>query len=117
MKSQLIAIVTAVLVAGSGPSVPGISIVDAADKGNIEAVKQHLATDADVNAKGRQPAWAPLLQAASGGQKEMAELLISKGTDVNVLSDAGETPLDGAIAFEQLEIADLLRKYGNKTGE
>ncbi|MBT7028962.1 MAG: hypothetical protein HN969_15535 [Verrucomicrobia bacterium] len=53
MKSQLIAIVTAVLVAGSGPSVPGISIVDAADKGNIEAVKQHLATDADVNAKGR----------------------------------------------------------------
>ena len=47
----------------------------------------------------------------------MAELLISKGADVNVLSDAGETPLDGAIAFEQLEIADLLRKYGNKTGE
>ena len=47
----------------------------------------------------------------------MAELLISKGTDENVLSDAGETPLDGAIAFEQLEIADLLRKYGNKTGE
>ena len=117
MKSQLIAIVTAVLVAGSGPSVPGISIVDAADKGNIEAVKQHLATDADVNAKGRQPAWAPLLQAASGGQKEMAELLISKGADVNVLSDAGETPLDGAIAFEQPEIAALLRKHGAKTGE
>ncbi|MBT7028963.1 MAG: ankyrin repeat domain-containing protein [Verrucomicrobia bacterium] len=47
----------------------------------------------------------------------MAELLISKGADVNVLSHAGETPLDGAIAFEQLEIADLLRKYGNKTVE
>jgi len=93
------------------------TIYRAAETGNIEAVKQHLATDADVNAKGRQPAWAPLLQAASGGQKEMAELLISKGADVNVLSDAGETPLDGAIAFEQPEIADLLRKYGGKTGE
>jgi len=117
MKSQLIAIVTAVLVARSGPSVPGISIVDAADIGKIEAVKQHLAAGADVNAKGRQPAWASLLQAASGGQKEMAGLLISKGADVNVLSDAGETPLDGAIAFEQPEIADLLSKHGGKTGE
>jgi len=72
-----------VLVAGSGPPVPGISIVDAADIGNIEAVKQHLAA----------------------------------GADVNVLSGAGETPLDGAIAFEQPEIADHLSKHGGKTGE
>jgi hypothetical protein len=34
-----------------------------------------------------------------------------------VLSDAGETPLDGAIAFEQPEIADHLSKHGGKTGE
>jgi len=45
VKSQLIAIVAAVLVVGCGPSV---SIHDAATKGNIEAVKQHLAAGADV---------------------------------------------------------------------
>ena len=51
MKSQLIAIVAAVLVVGCGPPPPDISIHDAADEGNIEAVKQHLAAGADVNAK------------------------------------------------------------------
>ena len=55
MKSQLIAIVAAVLLVGCGPR---MSIHEAADEGNIEVVKQHLAADVDVNAKndiGRTP--------------------------------------------------------------
>ena len=47
MKSQLIAIVAAVLVVGCGPSV---DIHQAAYDGNIEVVKQHLAAGANVNA-------------------------------------------------------------------
>jgi hypothetical protein len=46
MKSQLIAIVAAVLVVGCGES----SIHQAAGDGNIEAVKRHLEAGADVNA-------------------------------------------------------------------
>jgi len=77
MKSQLIAIVAALLVVGCGESqksvpspevkpvapvaeaaqsepptakAPDISIWDAAAKGNIEVIKQHLAAGTDVNA-------------------------------------------------------------------
>ncbi|MDB4816634.1 ankyrin repeat domain-containing protein [bacterium] len=51
MKSQLIAIVAAVLVVGCGPSEADRALLDAARDGNIKAVKQHLAAGADVNAK------------------------------------------------------------------
>ena len=62
--------------------------------------------------------------------KEIAELLISKGADVNAKRNDGDTPLDLTIirtTLDQLrptqikaakkEIGDLLRKHGGKTGE
>ena len=48
MKHLLLTTIAAVLLVGCGPS---MSIHDAALKGNIEAVKQHLAAGTDVNAK------------------------------------------------------------------
>ena len=60
MKHLLITTIAAVLVVGCGESqspepptakAPDISIHDAAEKGKIEAVKQHLAAGTDVNAK------------------------------------------------------------------
>jgi len=115
MKSQLIAIVLAVLVVGcSGPpEPPDISIHDAAAKGNIEAVKQHLAAGTDVNA--RISMGAPLHKAVTGGHKEIAELLIANGAEVNAQTNAGMTPLSLANVFDETEIADLLRKHGGKT--
>jgi hypothetical protein len=100
VKSQLIAIVAAVLVVGCGetqqsvpqaeakpepPSAkaPDISIHDAARDGNIEAVKQHLAA----------------------------------GADVNTIDVDGKTPADRAVSEDKKETADLLRKHGGKTGE
>jgi ankyrin repeat protein len=112
MKSQLIAIVAAVLVVGCGPKAPDISIHDAVEKGNIEAVKQHIAAGTDVNANnvgGR----TPLYWAAYGGHKETAELLIAEGADVNAKQRNGSTPLDMA---NDRETADLLRKHGGKSG-
>jgi len=91
---------------------PDISIHEAAANGNIEAVKQHIAAGADVNAKDNW-GWTPLHYAALKGHKEIAELLIAKGADVNAVGDLGRTPLDLAYA----ETADLLRKHGGKTGE
>ncbi len=138
MKSQLIAIVAAVLVVGCGP--PDISIHEAAGTGNIEAVKQHLAAGTDVNAKGKYGAtplhntaikeiaellipngaevnakdgngWTPLHYAAGRGHRETAELLIAKGADVNAKGADGKTPLDSADG----ETADIIRKHGGKT--
>jgi len=124
---------------------PDISIHDAAESGNIEAVKQAIADGADVNAKDKH-AVTPLHRAAFYGHKEIAELLISKGADVkaknyggytplhyastkeiaelliakgadvNAKTKRGDTPLDWAIKYKRTETADLLRKHGGKTG-
>ncbi|MBS33671.1 MAG: hypothetical protein CMO68_04605 [Verrucomicrobiales bacterium] len=83
-----------------------ISIHYAAIKGNIEAVKQHIASGTDVNEKYTD--WgnsAPLHSAANQGHKEIAELLIAAGTDVNANDDYGTTPLDQVTTKE---IAQLL---------
>jgi ankyrin repeat protein len=53
-----------------------------------------------------------LFIAAHEGHREVAELLIAKGADVNEKNGSGETPLDWAVG----EIAELLRKHGGKTG-
>ena len=90
---------------------PDISIWTAAQKGNIEAVKQHFAAGTDVNAT--VGGWTPLHEAAGWGHKEIVGLLIAKGADVNAKNDGGETPLDGAYG----NMVDLLRKVGAKWGE
>jgi hypothetical protein len=123
----LLTTIAAVLVVGCGPQPPDISIHMAAIDGNIEAVKQHLATGTDVNAEDAAGT-TPLHRAAGQGHKGIAELLIAAGADVNAKSDNGRTPLDGAEYVNEdhhspedkaakKEIADLLRKHGGKTGE
>ena len=112
----LITTIAAVLLVGCGPSKPpDISIHDAAERGNIKAVKQHLASGADVNAKNEaKGGFTPLHFAAASGYKEVVELLIEKGADVNAKSDGGTTPLFWAWVTKHDEIADLLRKHGGK---
>ena len=90
---------------------PDINIHKAAQAGNIEAVKQHLADGTDVNAKDKYGR-TPLHAAAVGGSKEVVELLIAKGADVNAKYEECATSLDWA---KNQETADLLRKHGGKT--
>ena len=113
MKHLLITIIAAVVLVGTAFADP---IYDAARKGNIEAVKQHLAAGTDVNAKGDYKN-TPLHHAAAAGHREIVELLITKGADVNAKNENGYTPLDEAINLKRTETADLLRKHGGKTGE
>ena len=60
------------------------SIHDAARAGHIEAVKQHLAAGADVNAK-TADGTTPLHNAAVYGHTEVAELLIANGANMNAI--------------------------------
>jgi len=116
----LLTTIAAVLVVGCGPKAPDISIHDAAGEGNIEAVKQHLAAGTDVDVKAEwYDEWTPLHYAAYSSQKEVAELLIDKGADVNAKDKNGKTPLDWAVdsPYSDEETAALLRKHGGKTGE
>ena len=59
----------------------------------------------------------PLHYTALGGHKEIAELLITKGANVNAKNNGGETPLDWAIKRKHTETTNLLRKHGAKTAE
>ena len=114
VKHLLLTTIAAVLLVGCGPSV---DIWEAARTGNIEAVKQHLATGTDVNAK-TGFRWTPLHYAAREGHKEITDLLLTNGANVNAKNDEGGTPLDWAeCCADKKEIVDLLRKHGGKTGE
>ena len=144
MKYPITTIAALVLV-GCGPSVPDISIHKAAEDGNIEAVKQHLAAGTDVNAKNsfgetvlhssktkeiaelliakgadvnaeRNNGGTPLHDAAANERKETAEFLIDEGADVNAKNKDGEKPLDLAIEDNYTEIFDLLRKTRRQDG-
>ena len=128
----LITTIAAVVLVGCGPSAPDIDINSAAVTGDIETVKQHLAAGADVNGWPDEGGQAPpLYWAAAEGHKEIVELLIANGADVNLRSgmvvktkDGSEgnkmaqeimnnrTPLDMAILNEHTEIAELLIAKG-----
>tara|TARA_Y100001933_G_scaffold190516_1_gene189720 strand:+ start:188 stop:1048 length:861 start_codon:yes stop_codon:yes gene_type:complete len=84
------------------------SVYVAAEVGNIEAVKQHLDAGTDVDKKNDMGA-TPLTYADT---KEIAELLISKGADVNAMATDGRTPLHSAAIMGRKEIAELLIAKG-----
>jgi len=52
--------------------------------------------------------------AAKEGHKDIVELLITNGANVNAKDSRGETPLDWAGARNQEKAAQLLRKHGGK---
>ena len=105
----LITTIAALMLVGCGPR---MSIHEAADEGNIEFVKQHLADGTDVNEKDDDGGDTPLHDAALSGHKEIAELLIANGADVNAKDDAGGTPLINAANWGHKEIVELLIAKG-----
>ena len=123
MKHLLLTTIAAVLLVGCATTqspepptakAPDISIKTAAEEGNIDAVKQHLAAGTDVNAEDDE-GWTALVYAIVKDREKIVELLIANGADVNAKMSKGWTPLDIAIEFEHSEIADILRKNGAKT--
>ena len=101
---------------GSEPvsqTAPNNSIQGATKRGDIEAVKQHLADDADVNAKAGYKGWTALHYATDEGHGEIAELLIAKGADVNAMGEFdGRTSLHYAAEEGHKKTAELLIAKG-----
>jgi len=87
------------------------TIYVAAQGGDIEAVKEFLASGTDVNVKD-EDGDTPLLEASGGGHKEVVELLIAAGADVNAKSVYGITPLHYAARHDHKETIELLIANG-----
>jgi ankyrin repeat protein len=117
------------LISKGAIQVPRIRINDAVRQSNIEAIKQHLAVGTNVD--GRDYAGeTPLYLAADFGDKDIVELLINGGANVNAISykrisESKYTALDSALrsigtlagepSSSHKAIVNLLRKHGGKT--
>jgi len=127
MKQLLLTTIAAVVLVGCGESQQSAlapeakskpstdvahSIHDAVDNGNIEAVKQHLAAGVDVNVKATGGGWTPLHYATVNDRKEITELLIDEGANVNAKDNDGDTALHIASGKGHKEIAELLIAKG-----
>ena len=116
MKKQLTVLLPLImtsLVAGC-LTATATPLTDAAEKGDVEAVRKLIAKGADVNAKGARSKGypTPLYLAAEHGNKEIAELLIAKGADVNAKDFLSQTPLHMAAGIGHKDVVELLIANG-----
>ena len=79
-----------------------------ANRSNANVIRLLLDNNADVNLPG------VLHAAVSAGEKEIVELFLAHGADVNVKDHRGSTALDEAVNRGEQEIAGLLRKHMSK---
>ena len=90
--------------------IPPEKFIKAVKDGNIGGVKDMLSKDPSlVNIKSTDGMnETPLCMAAFRGFKEICEMLIKAGADVNYHDDYGNTPLHNAVRMDRREIVDLL---------
>jgi hypothetical protein len=104
-----------ILKAVSGPRRPSRGIIDATGRKDprIEEVLAFIERDPDaVHARDRT-GYTPLHYASRPDRRELAELLIAHGADVDARSNAGDTPLHNAASEDRAtDVARLLIARG-----
>jgi len=112
MKHILFAIVcisiVSVCFAGSTETDKNAKLIQAAEDGNLQSVKNALSDGADINAKDKNGV-PVLMWAANNGHFEVVKLLLDRGADVNVKrTDIGTTALLVASLQGHTEVVKLL---------
>ncbi len=104
---------------------PEAALVIAAKDGTIAVVRRELANGVDANAQG-ETGFTALMAAAQRGHKEIVELLLDKGANVNLkvafertlgkqkIKISNATPMYVASASGQTEVAELLISKGGR---
>ena len=121
MKHILITTIAAVVLVGcatiqSPEALSDFSIRQAAWDGDIKAVKQHLAAGVDVDEMDLYGETS-LHYAADKGHKEIVELLIANGADVNVKLKSGSMIKDNKpyrAKSEETTLHEVARSYSEK---
>jgi ankyrin repeat protein len=83
---------------------------DAALGGSREVAALLLKRGAQIDARNRDNEATPLHVAASWGRRAVVDLLLASGADPSARDKNGKTPLDLAVANQQNEIAEILRR-------
>ncbi|HKK41359.1 MAG TPA: acyltransferase family protein [Bacteroidales bacterium] len=101
---------------------PSISLHQAAIKGDLETVLQHIKAGSDLDEREPAGGSSPLITAIMFDRKEVALALIEGGADINFLNNDGSTPLHTAAFFCRTELVKILldkgadRNIRNKAG-
>ena len=66
-----------------------MNIIEAAQKGNINSVKESIHANSDVNGMDSS-GWTALMYASSDGNLDIVKALITAGANVNTADKAGE---------------------------
>ncbi|UCD49555.1 MAG: ankyrin repeat domain-containing protein [Phycisphaerales bacterium] len=88
------------------------SIQTAARRGDRKAVERQLALGVNVNSHHFWTSETALIEAAAHGHRDIVQLLIDRGADVNMKGEAWYGPLHAASAGGYVEIVELLLDHG-----
>jgi len=100
------------VLAGAGSAALLSPVLDAAKRGDVEALKAELRAGADVNAA-QGDGFTALHWAAKTGNREIAEVLIAAGADTEATTRLGShTPLHVAAAAGEAEVTEVLLQAG-----
>lgn len=84
------------------------ALLEAAEKGNLSAMRAAIEGGADINVKDAYQEDSPLISAAKRGHAEIAKELITKGAGLNAIDRHGATALMHASAEGYADIARTL---------
>ena len=85
---------------------------DAVMRGDVAQVTRLLSEGSDVNVRDRYTGSTPLHRAGLTARKDIMELLLAKGADVNAKNDDGRTPLHVVVLTAQKDLVELLLAKG-----
>ena len=95
----------------------GVSLFEASAAGLADRALEQIEVDPAMVNSHSHDGWTPLHLAAFFGHKEVAQILLSRGADVNARSKNSRfakenTPLHAAAANRQVGVAELLIAHG-----
>ncbi|XP_078701678.1 uncharacterized protein LOC144927814 [Branchiostoma floridae x Branchiostoma belcheri] len=91
-------------------------LLEAAEEGDTDRVKQLLAEGVNPNAAGGFLQDSPLHRAANNGHHEIVSVLLAAGADVNARNVVEDTPLHDAATYGEPKCAEILLQYGADAG-